>query len=469
MYNITTDPIEIISGTSNTSHPVYVEARKIIDSDSSKTDEHLKSFLHSLDAVEKKAGSDNRLSSSRGNVSKFVGYDNIQVSIKFLDKHIPSNSMYKDLKTIYECLENYSNIYTEAYDKSVRLVISEYESALHLLVMGLTWCTANYLEMGCDRNGRTVIKKKAGYNSPVLSKLAKDMAKKLKSSDHRAYIQFMVKHSRSVKTESVYTEGNLMDAYNIFASVTHGAGKLINTSRSIFRTVKRSMFGIIPLIRICLYFRYKRKADTVLALEQQAAFIRMNIEQLQNIKNMDPVKKAEIIKKQEAIIEAYNKKAEKLRAELSTTETEVATAIKQDDSSVKKDSSGSSDDFKLESSGYDEVVIRHGGKKYILNTAPVDVEMGPNGKYIVPKKYIKNENRTFLYRHIHYRLPNNYKELETLLMLFKFVYNDLPHKDKNGNYANTIKEFLKEVEEKMQKVKTAEEKRKKDDEDKFDF
>jgi len=351
MYNVTTDPIEILSGTNNRLHPVYVETAKDVGSDSSKSLGYLKSFLKSLDSANKKAGSDAKISGAKGNITNFSGYDDIRTSMSFLDKHISGNSFYKNLKDIYNCLDSYTNSYVEAYERNVTIAKAEFECALHLLVMGLAWSTANYLEMAHTKDGSIIVKKRIGRSSPMLTKLASDMASRLKSTDHKSYLQQIVKGKTMLKQESgldltYLTEGDIMDVWKIFTSITSGIGKGYTVGKRVLQTIKRSMFGIIPLIRICLYFRYKKKADKILALQQQVAFIKLNIDQLQNKKNMDPAKKEEIIKKQQAVVEAFNKKAEKLLAELSEEESEVVTELKKNDSEIKNDSS-KNDDFGL--------------------------------------------------------------------------------------------------------------------------
>ena len=353
MYYVSTDPIEIISGTSNRLNPVYVEAAKEIDGGTPKSMIYLKNFLKSVSAIESKAGNDGKISSSRGNITKFSGYDNIKTHIKFLDKYISDLKFYKDLKDIYNCLENYVTPYSEAYERNVSIVIQEYESALHLLIMGLGWAMANYVEINHKSNGIIEVKKRSGTDpSPVLTKLASDMSTRLKSEEHRSYLQTMVNSRKaSLKKESVYYEGNIADTWQILTNLASTVSKGFDFGKRAVQAIRKSIFGILPLIRICLYFRYKKKADAVLNLEQQAQFIRMNIEQLQNIKGMDEAKKKTIIKKQQAKIEEYNKKAAKLRAQLSETEKEVATEVKKKDSDMGKDSD---DDFVIEGFNFTE-------------------------------------------------------------------------------------------------------------------
>lgn len=149
------------------------------------------------------------------------------------------------------------------------------------------------------------------------------------------------------------TEG-VTDILKLIDTGIDAAKKGSSLVSNLFRSIKSSLFGIIPLIRSILFLRYKKKADKINALETQVQFIKMNIEQLQNRQNdMDPKKKEEIIKRQQAIIDAYNKKAEKLRAELTEEEKDASVSIKEEDPSMSKDSGD--DDFVLEGKTISEI------------------------------------------------------------------------------------------------------------------
>ena len=64
--------------------------------------------------------------------------------------------------------------------------------------------------------------------------------------------------------------------------------------------------------------------------------IKDNIEQLEKEKTRDPKEKEIIIRKQKAYIEAYNKKCEKLRAQLMDTEKEAVNAMEKNKNEIKE-------------------------------------------------------------------------------------------------------------------------------------
>ena len=348
---ISNDFLEIITGTTNKLHPVYVEAAKNIDSNNEKCISYIKKFIPMIENIANKKGvKDERISSSNGNIRKFKIYEDIKSSIEFLKKNITGVSVVNDLSSILKCLEVYQPLYTEAYEKNIRLVVLEYESAVDLLVTGIALVIAENVNV--VQSGTNIkIKKNKTTNNGIFYKTISDMAKQLYHRTHEQYLDEMVNSKKYTKIdtnikESVsFMESAVGDTVQLIDTMLSGVGKIAHYTVNIVRTIKNSIFGIVPLIRSCLYLRYKKKADTILALEQQVDFINQNIEHLQNRTNIDPEKKEEIIKKQQAKIEEYQKKAAKLRAQLTDTENSAADAIKSADTEIQN---SKDDDFILE-------------------------------------------------------------------------------------------------------------------------
>lgn len=352
MDNLTmsTSFIEVVAGTNNKASRLYIEASKQVDTDSSKSMAYIKNFISSIENIASKDKvKDARITKSHGNISNFDGYDNIKTAIEFLEKNLGKIPEIKNLVTIYESLMNFQPQYTDGYNKNLRLIILEYECGVYLLVTGLSALMANTIDV-VQTGDKIKIQKKNEKSATNTMKIIGDFAKQVSSKEHKSYLEEMIKNKDSVpiKTnieESVsFLESTISDTINLIDTMISSVGRIASTGKRVILAVKNSIFGIVPLIRSVLYLRYKKKADTVLALDQQVKFIQMNIEQLQNMKNMDPKKKAEIIAKQKAVAEAYKKKAAKLRAELTEGEREAVTAIKQEDPKIKN----TDDDFVLE-------------------------------------------------------------------------------------------------------------------------
>lgn len=348
---LSTSFIEIVAGTDNKASRFYIEAFKQVENDTSKSMSYIKNFITSIESIASKDKvKDDRITKSHGNLSNFDGYDNIKTAMEFLQKNLGKIEDIKNLATIYESLMKFQPQYTDGYNKNLRLIILEYECGVYLLVTGLSALMANTIDV-VQTGDQIKIQKKNEKSASNTMKIIGDFAKQVSAKQHKEYLEEMIKNKDSVpiKTnieESVsFLESSISDTVDLIDTMITSVGRIAATGKKIIMTIKNSIFGIVPLIRSILYLRYKKKADTVLALDQQVKFIQMNIDQLRNIKNMDPKKKAEIIAKQKAVAEAYKKKAAKLRAQLTDGEREAVSAIKEEDPKIKNIDDG---DFVLE-------------------------------------------------------------------------------------------------------------------------
>lgn len=341
-YKIDTGFIEIVSGTNNMTSRAYMEAAKEVDNKTPKAMRQLKNFITSIENLAAKdVVKDSRISGTKGNITAFAGYDNIKTAMDFLSKNLGKIPVMQDLDIVYKALTINQTQYTEGYEKNVRLIVLEYESAVYLLVTGLSMAMAD--SIGVSQNGTQIrIEKKAGSSDGPTIKTLHEFAKQLGNKSHKEYLEGLLKGKENVgvptkiEESATFMESTIADTIDLIDAVTTNIGKIAGAGKRLVMTMKNTIFGIVPLIRSVLYLRYKKKADTILALDQQVNFINMNIEQLQNIKSMDEAKKAEIIKKQKAVAEQYQKKAAKLRAQLTDGEREATEAIKKEDPEIKK-------------------------------------------------------------------------------------------------------------------------------------
>lgn len=355
---ISTNFFEIVAGTRNRTARAYVETAKEIDAGTPKAMKQLKNFITSIENLASKENvKDSRISSTKGNMTAFTGYDNIKTAMNFLDKNLGKIDIMKDLHTIYEALKSNQPQYTEGYEKNIRLVVLEYESAMYLLITGLSMSMAENIDV--VQNGVQIkIQKKSGRkDGPIISTLH-EFANQLSNKSHKEYLEGLITSkdnmpiNTNIEESTTFMEGSISDTFELIDNIFSGAVRIARVGKRFILSIKNSIFGILPLIRSILYLRYKKKADTILALDQQVQFINMNIEQLENMKNMDPAKKAEIIKKQKAYVEKYKKKAAKLRAELSDGEREASASIKKEDPEMKKVDDG---DFVLEGVSIEDI------------------------------------------------------------------------------------------------------------------
>lgn len=360
MYDINNDFLQIISGTSNRLSNRFLEAKANVETSKGALG-YLKNFVTSIEALSNKTGvKDERISSSKGNIRAFVGFENIKTSMEFIKNNLRGVHIVKDLDSLYNSIQSYQPQYVEGYNKNISLIILEYESAMDLLVTGITLVMAN--NVGISHNGTRIkiIKKGSDDISHVTAKIIKEFAAQLSNKNHRDYLEGILKTSSAATTDNSeinesylnpYTEATFIDTIGLIDRMVDDTGRIIRFGIGTARAIKNSLFGIVPLIRSALYIKYKKKADTINALDQQVSFIKMNIEQLENITTMDPVKKAEIIQRQKAVIEQYEKRAAKLRAELTDGEREASVAINNENPRMgtpnNTDNTGD-DDFVLE-------------------------------------------------------------------------------------------------------------------------
>lgn len=349
-YDIIIDPIEFLSGTTNRLAPVYLEATKVVEGKDPKSIKYIKGFIQSIERVADKSKND-KISSSKGNINRFSDYKNIKTGLEILSSNVPGEKLVKDLKTIVSSLEGNQHLYVEGYSKHIRLIELEYESAVYMVVTGISFALAAFIDIEQSKTNVKIVKKNGPRDHGIISKNIEGLAKELNTKAHKQYLSELIKAKDNVpvstKLESVsFMEGNIGDTLDLIRSMYSAATSLVGATKSVISTLYRTVFGILPLINSILYLRYKRKADSIISLEEQIGFIELNISQLKNIKTMDEKKKKLIIKKQEAVIAAYRKKSEKLRAELIEAEKDTAVAIKENDKEIKKD--GEDDEFILD-------------------------------------------------------------------------------------------------------------------------
>lgn len=349
-YNLCNDYIELIAGTNNVYAASYLEAANNIKKNNKVAMGYLKNFITSIENIANKSETkDKRISDSKGNIKQFDGYENIQFAIEFIQKNLSGLFGFRELVTIHDKLIEYQTEYQDGYSKRCRMVMLEYDNALYLLVTGLSMLISNNMEV--IQNGSVIkIQKTNEGTHGVIAKAIKDMATQLSDKNHKIYLDTLNKEIDNIPvstdvTESVsFMESDVLDFLQLIDRIGSRIGNTVKAGVNIGKTIIKSAFGIIPLIRSIMYLRYKKKADTINALDEQCAFIKLNIDQLNNRTNMDPKKKEIIIKKQAAVIERYQKKAAKLRAELMEQEKDATIALEKENPELKK----TNDDFVLE-------------------------------------------------------------------------------------------------------------------------
>ena len=330
MYDINLDYYEIISGTKNHILPVFIEAAKDAEEQNSAGVSKLRSFLQAIEEMSKDGGRDKRITDSKGNIQNFQGIKNIEKVLEFLKKNLGKVEGVSECDKLFSSIKSLSSQYQKGYDKQIRLIMLEYESAVYILVTSLSMFMATKMDFIAD--GTEIrIQKKSESTHGVIEKTLKGMSEIISKPDHKKYLEDLIEATtkgagtpKEIKESTSIVESAIGDTLGLMGDIVTGSAAIVKGGIKIGKMVVRTAFGIIPLIRSCIYLHYKRKADTIAALESDAHFIDENIEQLKNRTNMSEREKATIIRKQEAAAEAKRKRAAKLRAQLMDTEKEVA-------------------------------------------------------------------------------------------------------------------------------------------------
>ena len=359
LYDFCDDYMTILAGTSNRLARAYVEAAEHVEKDDDASVKYLKKFIGSIEKLSKSPKvNDARITKSKGFLREFEEHENIDYMLKFLQQYV-KEPIVGDLKKIYDAVVSYGTEYRSGYDKNVRLVELEYESAVYMLVTGLVYTMSNCVEFAQQDTGFKIVKK-AIDKRDTIAKMTSKMAKQLSEKDHKLYLSKLVEAATVARRDSgkpvaesyegEYTiESVVGDALDLFDAITNNIGRIMGAGKMMIRTMKRTMFGILPMIRGVIYLHYKKKADHIANLEQQCAFLKMNIDQLNRRTDLSKEEKERLIKRQSAYVKAYEKKAAKIRAELNEQSRDAAASLEKDREVIQNAPKSNDDDMVLES------------------------------------------------------------------------------------------------------------------------
>lgn len=396
-YDFCDDYMTIVAGTSNTIARAYIEASEHVEDNDDAGTKYLKKFVTSIEKLAKSSKvNDSRITSSKGNLKSFSDYENIEYMLNFLSKYV-KESIVSDLKKIHSEIISCASEYETGYDKKVRLIELEYESGVYLLITGLVYTMSNCIEFSQQNGGFNIIKK-AIDKKDLLVKMISKFAKQLSDKNHKEYLKKLAQVSTEVKRDSgkpvaesyegEYTiESVVGETLDLIDGLLNNISRIGTGAKNIYRTVKKSMFGIIPMVRGIIYLHYKKKADHIANLEQQCEFIKLNIEQLNRRTDLSPEEKERLTKKQQAYANAYAKKAAKIRAELNAQCRDAAASLEKDRADIKDAPNSKDDDMVLESSNlFVTDPHTHMNDEYgVLDEDPDFIDTKPNDDYEEPR------------------------------------------------------------------------------------
>lgn len=295
---------------------------------------------------------DSDIRGSKGNVDKFSHIAPLETSIRVLKelKNATANKVGNDIESIVASLRSYKQYYENAYSKQADLIIIEYECTLYLCYTSAQYALACYYNLDGNAAKQTNKETYVEHGGLIFDTLHR-MAEKIKDKSHVDYMKEIVKISENMVLP-VHEAGGAGIEITIdgISNIVDNINAIARSGMNIFGIVKRSLFGIIPLIQCAVSIWYRRKVNTIMELDEQIRLIERNMEQLKNRKNIDDDKKEEILKKQQASVDELRKKSEKLRAQLIDTEKEAAE-------DVEKDTKDSKEDTKNDKTSDDDIVL----------------------------------------------------------------------------------------------------------------
>ena len=344
--NLTFDAVELYTESTNHLSPVYVEASKSFSKVGGKGKEVLAAMFNTVRSKlrsKKKTQDDINITNSRGNINNYHNIKTIEDALSLLKGVKSAGAVSRDIYSIISYLRKNKHLYEKGYEKRSELIIFEYENSVYILLLAASLALAVYHRRDVDANGKIVNRSQSiGKHGGVIFKTISSLSKELNSKTHTKYLESILEISDQIpvdtkvgpKTESA--SGLFQDAMGLLTAIYGSLGKAAKFSFNVITGIWKTMFGILPLLRIITYLRLKHKANKIIRLEEEVRMIKDNISQLEKEKTKDPDKKKAIIIKQKAYIDAYNKKCEKLRAQLMDTEKEAVNAMEKNKSEIKE-------------------------------------------------------------------------------------------------------------------------------------
>lgn len=344
---ITSDIMEILSGVTNTTSPLYTEAVKNVNGSTEKKLAILKRFMTSINS---RGMIDNKeILASKGDIKKYSKYGDIVSGLDKLKSFMGSNKEYKSLQTILTELEKHRDDYVRGYEKKIPLLTLVYESSAFMLIDGVNYLIANCIEV-VEHNEKVEMKFKGAAPKGIMTKTINDLAAQLSSKSFNNFIEVAIDtvNKDIVTTEAtVFEEASggsvVTDVVALVERILSFVGKHgLAVVRGGYEIIK-AVFNIVPIVRNIIFIYYKHKVDKIERYEILIQFIQMNIDQLNNKKDMDPKEKEKIIKKQKATIQRYTNLANNLRARFTDVEQQVENDVDADNASIRN----AEDDFEI--------------------------------------------------------------------------------------------------------------------------
>ena len=254
--------------------------------------------------------------SSKGDITKYVGYKPMMNSLSQL-RQIASSSNMKipELDIIEKAISNiiaYRDVFEKGFKLGKDFIILQYNTVVAACVISTSSVIASYVDFvkRIDNVEFKIINTKGSAGNICIDSL-KTFNKAVASGDFSKVANSVIKTG---VIESVTA-----------ASVLGIAGTIIGGSIILTVIIRNLIF----------YFHYSKQRISDY-LELQATFLEMNKNNLTaKGTGMSPDKVKEVMKKQEKLIQKLHTLSDKLKVNITTTEIKANTEIKKENSSWK--------------------------------------------------------------------------------------------------------------------------------------
>ena len=365
MKEIVMDPVLIMSGTDNTTHPLYVESVNAVEGKNDKKALHyIKNFALSIENGRKRIDM-SPITKTSGDITKFSHYKALKQGLEYLST--AGSPLASDLKLILSKVEEFRPYYADGYNRKLHILIMEYE-AMVMMLQSSTSLALSTITM--KKTPKGIALGVNGEISPNMKKLIHNSAVEITKKGHKSLLEGLMKASNAprdtnvgnkeeeVKTEAVISAGTLLMAgsamavakeiVNLAKNILVGAFNIGLSGLHMLKTFAKNYLSIISLVRTIAYSYYNRKVNRILKLEEQITFLKKAIEEIQINKSISEEQKGEMIKKREAYIEMWTKKCAKLRAEFSDVEDTSTDQLHADDQKIRQSEKSSDNEFNLD-------------------------------------------------------------------------------------------------------------------------
>ncbi len=245
---------------------------------------------------------------SKGDITKYEGYDNLIGSINLLrELSIKGNMKVKEidvLETAVMNIKTYKNHFERGFALGHEFVIMEYNALVYACIEATSILISSYVDFvkKVDKTEFKIIKGK-GLNGNLCLKNLELFNNSVKKGDFNKMMNHLLQSEREN-----------------FVGSSIGAGVLVAGMITL---------TIVPLIRELIYYFYYSRMVVSEYLQHQATFLEMNKVNIES-SSLPAKEKNVIMKKQAEYAKQLNKMSDKIKVNSTMSSTKTASDIKNE-------------------------------------------------------------------------------------------------------------------------------------------